>query len=47
MINFEHNQYNKNWPYIPDHPYKILIIGGLGSEKNKFIIKFNRKPTKH
>ena len=18
---------NKNWPYIPDHPYRILIIG--------------------
>ena len=17
-----------NWPYIPDHPYRILIIGG-------------------
>ena len=24
---------NKNWPYIPDHPYRILIIGGLGSGK--------------
>ena len=20
-----------NWPRIPDHPYKILIIGGSGS----------------
>ena len=19
---------NPNWPYIPDHPYRILIIGG-------------------
>ena len=19
---------NKNWPYIPDHPYRILVIGG-------------------
>ena len=29
------NENNKNqsekWPYIPDHPYKILIIGGSGS----------------
>ena len=24
---------NKNWPYIPDHPYGMLIIGGLGSGK--------------
>ena len=20
--------HNLNWPYIPDHPYRILIIGG-------------------
>ena len=25
--------YNKNWPYIPDRPYRILIIGGSGSGK--------------
>ena len=24
---------NKNWPYIPDHPCRILIIGGSGSGK--------------
>ena len=23
--------YNRNWLYIPDHPYRILIIGGSGS----------------
>ena len=34
MINFdEHINENKichnpNWPNIPDHPYRILIIGG-------------------
>ena len=22
-----------NWPQIPDHPYRILIIGGSGSGK--------------
>ena len=26
-------KYNPNWPYIPDHPYRILIIGGSGSGK--------------
>ena len=20
--------YNPNWSYIPDHPYRILIMGG-------------------
>ena len=24
---------NLNWPYIPDHPYRILIIGGSGTGK--------------
>ena len=24
---------NENWPYILDHPYRILIIGGSGSGK--------------
>ena len=29
---------NKKWPYIPDHPYRIFIIGGSGSGKtNTFI----------
>ena len=29
---------NKNWPYIPDHPYRILIIGGSGSGKTNALI---------
>ena len=24
---------SKNWPYIPDHPYRMIIIGGSGSGK--------------
>ena len=58
MINFDNytnknngiafrTENNKNWPYIPDHPYRISTIGGSGSRKTKFIIKFNRKPTRH
>ena len=30
--------HNKNWPYIPDHPYRILIIGGSGSGKKKLLL---------
>ena len=29
---------NKNWPYIPDHPYRILIIGGSGSGKTNLLL---------
>ena len=25
--------HNPNWPYIPNHHYQILIIGGSGSRK--------------
>ena len=26
-------KHSPDWPYIPDHPYRILIIGGSGSGK--------------
>ena len=26
-------EHNPNWPQIPDHSYRILIIGESGSEK--------------
>ena len=39
MINFDDvtkeniKEHNPNWLQIPDHPYKILIIGDSGSGK--------------
>ena len=33
MITQMKTKHNSNWLYIPDHPYRILIIGGSGSEK--------------
>ena len=30
--------HNPNWPYISDHPYRILIIGGSGSDKTKVLL---------
>ena len=39
MINFNEcanenkKEHNLNWSYIPDHPYRILIIGGSGTRK--------------
>ena len=33
IINKNNEEHNGKWPYIPDHPYRILIIGGLGSGK--------------
>ena len=33
ITNGNNKKHNKKWPYIPDHPYRILVIGGCGSEK--------------
>ena len=30
--------YNTNWPYIPDHLYRILIICGSGSGKTNVLL---------
>ena len=43
MINFDNyvnknkTKHNKNWPYIPDNPYRILIIGISGSGKTNLL----------
>ena len=37
--------YNLKWPYIPNSPYRILIIGGSGSgEKNALLNLINIQP---
>ena len=44
MINFDiysnetKRKHNANWPLIPDHPYRMLIIGGSGSEKTNALL---------
>ena len=36
---------NLKWPYIPDHPYRILIIGGSTSGKTNALINLiNNQP---
>ena len=31
-------EHNWKWPYIPDHPYRILIIGGSGPGKTNALL---------
>ena len=33
ITNENNKKHNEKWPCIPDHPYRILIIGGSGSGK--------------
>ena len=51
MINFDDyanenkTEHNLKWPYIPDHPQRILIIGGSGSGKtNALLTLINKQP---
>ena len=51
MINFDDytnenkSEHNLKWPYIPDYPYRILIIGGSGSGKaNALLNLINNQP---
>ena len=51
MINFDDytdenkKEHNLKWPYIPDHPYRILIIGGSGSGKTNALLNLiDNKP---
>ena len=32
--NEKQTEHNPEWPHIPDHSYRILIIGGSGSLLN-------------
>ena len=36
--NENNKKHNEKWPYIPDHPYRILIIGSSGSGKTNTLL---------
>ena len=44
MINLEsitnenNKEHNETWPCIPDHSYRIIIIGGSGSGKTNALL---------
>ena len=51
MINFDEytnenkTKHNSKWPYIPDHPYRILIVGGSESGKSNALLNLiNNQP---
>ena len=38
ITNKNNKEHNEKWPYIPDHPYTILIIGSSGSGKTNTLL---------
>ena len=51
MFNFDYitkediKEHNPNWPEIPDHSYRILIVGSSGSGKTNALLNLiNHEP---
>ena len=51
MINFDNytnenkTEHNPKWPHIPDHSYRIFIVGGSGSGKTNALVNLiNNQP---
>ena len=38
IIQMNTKQHNLKWPCIPNHPYRILIIGSSGSGKTNVLL---------
>ena len=40
-------KHNSKWPYIPDPPYRILIIDGSGSSNTNVLLNLIKKQYNH
>ena len=38
ITNESNKELNEKWSYVPNHPYRILIIGGYGSGKTNALL---------
>ena len=38
--------HNPNWTYVPDHPFKILIVSGSGSGKTNVLLNLTAHQRK-
>ena len=38
ITNENKKEHYKKWPYVPDHPCRILIVGGSGSGKTNALL---------
>ena len=47
ITNENNKKHNEKLPYIPDHPYRILIIGGSGSWKTNTLLNLIKEEDYH
>ena len=47
ITNENNKKHNEKWPYILDHPYRILIIGGSGSGKTNTLLNLIKEQDYH
>ena len=45
ITNESNKKHNEKWPYIPDHLYRIIIIGSSGSGKTNALINLINEPN--
>ena len=46
ILNNNNQQHNEKWPYIPDHPYRIFIIGCGSGKTNTLLHLINERERK-
>ena len=42
ITNENNKEHNEKSPYIPDHPNRMLLIGGSGSGKTNALLNFRK-----
>ena len=43
ITNENNEDHNKKWPYVPDHPYRMLTIGDSGSGKTNAFFNLTKE----
>ena len=43
ITNENNREHNEKWPYIPDHLYRILVIGSSGSGKTNKLLNLIKR----